>query len=81
LIFACISRDGIAKILDIGGCSIYTLYSVEVGKTSDVAGENYMIMKKKLDKGIVHYYNFLIKKLYPYKGGEEKSVIANRYHL
>lgn len=30
------------------------------------------LMKKKLDKDIVHYYNFLIKKLYPLKGGEEK---------
>jgi hypothetical protein len=33
--------------------------------------------KKKLDKDIVHYYNFLIKKLYPYKrGGEEKAIRA-----
>jgi len=29
--------------------------------------------KKKLDKDIVHNYNFLIKKLYPFKGGEEKQ--------
>jgi hypothetical protein len=32
--------------------------------------------KKKLDKDIVHYYNFLIKKLYPFKGGEEKPIRA-----
>jgi hypothetical protein len=32
--------------------------------------------KKKLDKDIVHYYNFVIKKLYPFKGGEEKQIRA-----
>jgi hypothetical protein len=32
--------------------------------------------KKKLDKDIVHYYNFVIKKLYPLKGGEEKPTRA-----
>lgn len=36
--------------------------------TYDDVDENYMIMKKKLDKDIVHYYNFLIQKLYPLRG-------------
>jgi len=32
--------------------------------------------KKKLDKDIVHYYNFLIKKTISLKGGEEKAIRA-----
>jgi hypothetical protein len=73
----------ISKILDIGRGSIYTLNDIYF---IDNAGcqhiyewcqyieimENDREHKKKLDKDIVHYYNFLIKKLYPLKGGEEK---------
>jgi hypothetical protein len=35
---------------------------------------NMMFGKKKLDKGIVHYYNFLINSYIPYRGGEEQLI-------
>jgi hypothetical protein len=51
--------------------------------TYDDVDGNYMIMimKKKLDKDIVHYYNFLIQKLYPYKGVRRNRQINDRIHL